>query len=384
MGTGFGEQYEDAYIYNAARVAVRRIVKGLSLTGLDGGVLKELQPSMQVLPLVDVQLVLYDTAFVHTLDSSCLPSESSGADAPDVLLSRLKLKAINQVFKDFLSESEGAVGLVGLTWSSEAILAADLLRENQVLVISPSATSPVLSSVPWFARCTSHFFRTNSFSCLLLFSLADALPCAPFSCSESLIHAWIYRTVPNDVAQAGVLMNLVNEMGVISVTVVACPDLYCQTLTSSFNEIAAKFGIEVVAVTFEQFSVQLGKYLHPNCSSVPESKPVVVLALLQQQALELYAYATNENWEWTNVVWIGSESVSIYAHKFPDYFGVMPKLRTDTKAYTDLVDFWSTEAPDIDGLHQLSQVPQGRVGSGGGAGESREGLSQHRPVYLSF
>jgi hypothetical protein len=166
MAIDLGEHAEDTHIYNAARVAVRRIVKGLSLTGWDGETLKELEPSMHVLPLVDVQLVKYDTALVNSLKSTCMPSEATGADASDVLTSRLKLRAINQVFKDFLTESDGAVGVVGLTWSSEAILAYELLRENQVLAISPSATSPALTPLPWLARCTSHPSRANSVSCL--------------------------------------------------------------------------------------------------------------------------------------------------------------------------------------------------------------------------
>ena len=128
--------------------------------------------------------------------------------------------------------------------------------------------------------------------------------------------------------------------------------------------------------------MQLSKYLHPNCSHYRKSRPVVVLALFGEQALELYSYAINERWEWTNVVWIGSESVSVFAAMLPDYFGATPKIDTDAKAYKDLADFWSTEAPDIDGFYQLSQVlPQGRVGGGR---ETEQGGSVVALALLSF
>ena len=148
--TGFGPNYEDAYMYNAVQVALRRIQRGIAVQG-PGGTLVE-----SLLPNTEVRMVHRDTAVVSALDEMCMQSPGAGADPRDIVTRYLKQKALNETVRALMGEgtvdADRPVALLGITWSSEGLLSGEILSEMERVVISPSATSPALTPYPWFAR----------------------------------------------------------------------------------------------------------------------------------------------------------------------------------------------------------------------------------------
>ena len=356
--TGFGPNYDDAFMYNAVQVALRRIQRGLAVQGPEGTLVDSL------LPNTELRLLHHDTALVSAVDEMCVQGPGTGADPRDIVTTRLKQKALNESVRALIGagteEADEPVALLGITWSSEGVLSGEILSEVERVVISPSATSPALTPYPWFARYALEPCVLLTLACGAVLENKGRVAVHDFikecACWACLIYcSYFCRTVANDAAQGEVLAKLVKHIGVKSCLVVACTDVYCQGLVQSVNASAIPLGIEAASVDLEQFRAQLGTYLNPDCNTA--EKPVIILAMSAAQAIDTFELAVNEGWDWTEVIWIGSESVSGSAQLFPDFIGVRLAVATESVHFKQLEEFWKSEAQDLPGVESLHLCP---------------------------
>ena len=216
-----------------------------------------------------------DTAAVRALQDKCMEDPGTGADQKHVTSKTLKSNILSSRLRGLvgaLNHSRNVIGVVGLGYSSEAILTEAISEELKTVMISHSASSPDRTSFPWFAR-----------------------------------------TVPTDTWQGEALAALLESMQITNATVVFCPDSYCRGLAESLQDSAVKHGIGISAISEADFA--LGSFIGQDCTRWNE---VIVFATWASFAFELFQRATvTPEYNWSKAIWMGFAAISEDGHKIP-------------------------------------------------------------------
>jgi hypothetical protein len=228
-----------------------------------------------LLPNTAITMPHADTAAVRALQDKCMEDPGTGADEKHVTSKTLKSNLLTSRLKALVggvNQSRNIVGVVGLGYSSEAILTKAISEELNTVIVSHSASSPDLTSFPWFAR-----------------------------------------TVPTDTWQGETLAVLLKSIQVTKATVVFCPDSYCRGLARSLGSSAAKHGITVTEISEADFS--LGSYIGQDCTRWNE---VIVFATWASYVFELYQRSqVTPEYNWSKAIWMGFAAISEDGHKIP-------------------------------------------------------------------
>jgi hypothetical protein len=228
-----------------------------------------------LLPHTTIAMHHADTAAVRALQDKCMEDPGTGADQKHVTSNTLKSNILSSRLRALVGEvnrSRNIVGVVGLGYSSEAILTKAISEELNTVILSHSASSPDLTSFPWFAR-----------------------------------------TVPTDTWQGEALAALLESMQISNATVVFCPDSYCRGLAKSLGDSAVKHGIAITAISEADFS--LGSFIGQDCRRWSE---VIIFATWASFVFELFQRATvTPEYNWSRAIWMGFAAISEDGHKIP-------------------------------------------------------------------